>query len=58
LLPYGLSFAAGAMIFVVGDEIVPESHAGGNARVATWGLMLGFVLMMILDNVFGFLFGG
>lgn len=58
LLPYGLSFAAGAMVFVVGDEIVPESHAGGNARVATWGLMLGFILMMTLDNVFGFFFGG
>ncbi|MGD9382227.1 MAG: ZIP family metal transporter [Candidatus Thorarchaeota archaeon] len=58
LLPYGLAFAAGAMIFVVGDEIVPESHAGGNARVATWGLMLGFILMMTLDNIFGFLFGG
>lgn len=58
LLPYGLAFAAGAMIFVVGDEIVPESHAGGNARVATWGLMLGFILMMTLDNVFSFLFGG
>ncbi|MHA2601502.1 MAG: ZIP family metal transporter [Candidatus Thorarchaeota archaeon SMTZ1-83] len=58
LLPYGLAFAAGAMVFVVGDEIVPESHAGGNARVATWGLMLGFILMMTLDNIFGFFFGG
>jgi ZIP family zinc transporter len=56
LLPYGLAFAAGAMIFVVGDEMVPESHAGGNARVATWGLILGFFLMMTLDNVFAYLF--
>lgn len=58
LLPYGLAFAAGAMIFVVGDEMVPESHAGGNARLATWGLIIGFIVMMTLDNVFGFIFGG
>jgi len=57
LLPYGLAFAAGAMIFVVGDEMVPESHAGGNERIATWGLMIGFFVMMSLDNVFTFLFG-
>jgi ZIP family zinc transporter len=53
LLPYGLAFAAGAMIFVVSDEIVPESHSGGFARVATIGLMAGFIIMMVLDNVFG-----
>ena len=58
LLPYGLAFAAGAMVFVVGDEMVPESHAGGNERLATWGLMIGFFIMMSLDNVFTFLFGG
>jgi ZIP family zinc transporter len=45
------------MIFVVGEEMVPESHAGGNARLATWGLMVGFIVMMTLDNVFGFIFG-
>ncbi|MHA1769120.1 MAG: ZIP family metal transporter, partial [Candidatus Thorarchaeota archaeon] len=58
LLPYGLAFAAGAMIFVVGDEMIPESHSSGNARIATWGLMIGFIIMMVLDNVFGLLFGG
>lgn len=52
LLPYGLAFAAGAMIFVVGDEMIPESHSIENARVATWGIMVGFVIMMALDNVF------
>jgi ZIP family zinc transporter len=57
LLPYGLAFAAGAMIFVVGDEMIPESHSIENARVATWGIMSGFIIMMALDNVFGFLFG-
>jgi ZIP family zinc transporter len=56
LLPYGLAFAAGAMVFVVGDEMVPESHAAGNARLATWGLMIGFVIMMMLDNIFEFIF--
>lgn len=56
LLPYGLAFAAGAMIFVVGEEMVPESHAAGNSRVATWGTMIGFVIMMMLDNIFEFLF--
>ena len=56
LLPYGLAFAAGAMIFVVGDEMVPESHSGGNARLATWGIIVGFMIMMTLDNMFAFLF--
>ncbi|MCK5240081.1 MAG: ZIP family metal transporter [Candidatus Thorarchaeota archaeon] len=56
LLPYGLAFAAGAMVFVVGDEIIPESHAAGNERLATWGLMIGFVVMMMLDNIFEFFF--
>ena len=58
LLPYGLAFAAGAMIFIVGDEMVPESHSGGNERLATWGLIFGFIVMMSLDNVFTFIFGG
>ncbi|MHA1905514.1 MAG: ZIP family metal transporter [Candidatus Thorarchaeota archaeon] len=57
LLPYGLAFAAGAMVFVIGDEMVPESHSGGNARLATWGIMIGFIIMMTLDNIFNFLFG-
>lgn len=49
LLPYALSFAAGAMIFVVVEEVIPESHQEGNADLATLGLILGFVVMMILD---------
>lgn len=49
LLPYALSFAAGAMIFVVVEEVVPESQRGGNTDFATIGTMLGFALMMILD---------
>ncbi len=53
ILPYALAFAAGAMVFVVSDEMVPESHSGGFARTATIGLMIGFVIMMVLDNIFG-----
>jgi len=49
LLPYALAFAAGAMIFVVVEEVVPESHASGNADVATLGFMTGFTTMMVLD---------
>ena len=53
LLPFGLAFAAGAMLFVVSDEIIPETHRRGHQDVATWGVVLGFALMMFLDNVFG-----
>jgi ZIP family zinc transporter len=49
ILPYALAFAAGAMIFVVIEEVVPESQLNGNADAATFGAMLGFVVMMILD---------
>jgi len=50
LLPCGLGFAAGAMLFVVSHEIIPESHRQGHENFATAGLMLGFVLMMVLDT--------
>jgi ZIP family zinc transporter len=53
LLPLGLAFAAGAMVYVVVDEIVPESHGRGNEREATAGLVVGFAVMMLLDNVLG-----
>ena len=53
ILPYALAFAAGAMIFVVVEEVVPESQRGGNADLATMGLMIGFTVMMILDVAFG-----
>jgi ZIP family zinc transporter len=51
-LPIALCFAAGAMLFVISDEVLPESHRGDHAATATWGTMLGFVLMMVLDTVF------
>ncbi len=53
LLPWGLSFAAGAMLYVVSEEIIPETHRKGFAKVGTTGLLIGFVVMMTLDNVFG-----
>ncbi len=49
LLPYALSFAAGAMIYVVAEELIPESQAEKHSDVATIGVMLGFALMMGLD---------
>jgi len=52
LLPWGLAFAAGAMLFVVSDEMIPESHRKEFAREATLGLILGFILMMFLDTIF------
>lgn len=53
LLPYALSFAAGAMIFVVVEELIPESHRKGNTDLATMGAMVGFAVMMILDVALG-----
>jgi ZIP family zinc transporter len=53
LLPAGLAFAAGAMLYVIADELIPESHARGHEREATAALLLGFALMMGLDNAFG-----
>ncbi|CAA9304244.1 MAG: Metal transporter, ZIP family [uncultured Lysobacter sp.] len=53
LLPFGLGFAAGAMLFVVSHEIIPESHRQGHEHYATGGLMIGFVVMMMLDTALG-----
>ncbi|XP_049873967.1 zinc transporter ZIP11 [Pectinophora gossypiella] len=48
-LPYALAFAAGAMIYVVADDIIPEANASGNGKLATWGCIIGFMVMMCLD---------
>ncbi len=53
ILPYALSFAAGAMIFVVVEELVPESQTSGHSHVATMGVMVGFAVMMVLDVALG-----
>jgi ZIP family zinc transporter len=53
ILPYALAFAAGAMIFVVIEEVIPESQSGGNTDGATLASMVGFVIMMTLDVALG-----
>ena len=53
ILPYALAFAAGAMIFVVVEDAIPEAQSEGNNDVATMGAMLGFALMMSLDVALG-----
>lgn len=53
ILPYALSFAAGAMIFVVVEELIPESQRSGNTDLATMGTLAGFTVMMVLDVALG-----
>jgi len=53
ILPYALAFAAGAMIFVVVEEVIPESQQNGYGDLATMGVMIGFTVMMILDVALG-----
>lgn len=49
LLPYAMGFAAGAMIYVISDEIIPETHTKGHERIATLGTILGVIVMLYLD---------
>ena len=53
ILPYFLSFAAGAMIYVVVEELIPEAQAGEHTDIGTIGVAIGFIVMMILDVVLG-----
>jgi ZIP family zinc transporter len=53
LLPWALAFAAGAMLYVIAREIIPESQKNSASRLATYTLLLGFVIMMFLDNALG-----
>jgi ZIP family zinc transporter len=53
ILPYALSFAAGAMIFVVVEELIPESQLESDTNIATIGALLGFAVMMTLDVALG-----
>ncbi|MDD2723209.1 MAG: ZIP family metal transporter [Methylovulum sp.] len=53
ILPIAMGFAAGAMLFVISEEIIPETHANGRSRYATFALMIGFIIMMLLDNALG-----
>lgn len=53
ILPYALAFAAGAMIYVVVEELIPESQSGKDTHFSTFGAMLGFAVMMLLDVALG-----
>jgi len=53
LLPWGLTFAAGAMIYIISHEIIPETHRHGHQNAATTGLTIGLILMMVLDVTLG-----
>lgn len=53
ILPYALAFAAGAMIFVVVEELIPESQTGGHSHASTMGAIIGFAVMMTLDVALG-----
>ena len=53
ILPYALAFAAGAMIYVVAEELIPESSRGKHSDLATIGVMVGFTVMMTLDVALG-----
>ena len=53
VLPYLLSFAAGAMIYVVVEELIPEMHENKKSPVGIIGLIIGFIIMMILDIALG-----
>ncbi|MGZ8165407.1 MAG: ZIP family metal transporter [Methylobacter sp.] len=53
VLPMAMGFAAGAMLFVISEEIIPETHSQGRSRYATFALMIGFIIMMVVDNMLG-----
>lgn len=53
ILPPGLAFAAGAMLYIISHEIIPETHRHGHQNAATTGLMIGLILMMLLDVILG-----
>ena len=53
VLPFALAFAGGTMLYVVSDEMIPETHAHGNERGATYALLVGFCLMLFMDTMLG-----
>ena len=53
ILPFSLAFAGGTMLYVISDEMIPETHAHGNERGATYALLLGFCIMLISDVLLG-----
>ena len=53
ILPFALAFAGGAMLYVISDEMIPETHAHGSERGATYALLIGFCVMLAADFYIG-----
>ena len=53
VLPFALAFAGGTMLYIVSDEMIPETHAHGNEKGATYSLLVGFSLMLLVDVLLG-----
>jgi len=53
ILPFALAFAGGTMLYVISDEMIPETHAHGSQRGATYALLVGFCLMLVSDVLLG-----
>jgi ZIP family zinc transporter len=53
ILPFALAFAGGTMLYVISDEMIPETHAHGEERGATYALLVGFCIMLISDVLLG-----
>ena len=53
ILPFALAFAGGTMLYVISDEMIPETHSHGNERAATYALLFGFVVMLVFDILIG-----
>ncbi len=53
ILPFALAFAGGTMLYVISDEMIPETHAHGNERAATYALLVGFIVMLVFDFFIG-----
>jgi ZIP family zinc transporter len=49
ILPFALAFAGGTMLYVISDEMIPETHSHGYERLATYSLILGFIIMLLMD---------
>ncbi len=53
ILPFALAFAGGTMLYVISDEMIPETHSHGNERIATYALLVGFAVMLVVDLLLG-----